>query len=101
MNEVENLSDREAIAAVRSVVVHWAEARGLEPLVAWQAIIQAAGSEGVPAPLINSKDDDSAAAVICRKILATVLNGDTPDARRWTIEAIAAAKEPKAQIVDP
>ena len=53
MSEVENLSDREAITAVRLLVAHWAEARGREALVASQAISQAAGSEQLPAPLLS------------------------------------------------
>jgi hypothetical protein len=101
MNGVENLSDREAVAAVRSVVVHWAEARGLETLVAWQAINGAAAGEKLPAPFISSEESDAAAAVICRKILAVIVDGNDPQARRWAAGAIAAAKQPRGQIFDP
>jgi len=101
MNEAENLSDREAITAVHLLVAHWAEARGVEVLVAWQAINQAAGGEQLPAPLLSSRDDDAAAAAICRKILEVVIDGNAPDARRWAIESIAASVQPKAQIFDP
>jgi hypothetical protein len=101
MNEVENLSDREAITAVRLLVVHWAEARGVEVLVAWQAISQAAGGEQLPAPLLSSTDGDAAAATICRKILEVVIDGNAPDARRWAIGSIAAARQPRAQVLDP
>jgi hypothetical protein len=101
LSEIEKLSNREAITAVKSLVAHWAEARGLEALVAWQAINQAAGGEQLPSPLVSSKDEDRATAVICRRILAVVVDGDAPDARRWAAGAIAAAKQPKAQIFDP
>jgi hypothetical protein len=101
MSEVENLSDREAITAVQSLVTHWVETRGIEVLVAWQALNQAAGGEQLPAPLLSSSDDDAAAAVICRKILAVVIDGNAPAARGWAIGSIAAARQPKAQILDP
>jgi hypothetical protein len=81
MNDVENLSDREAVAAVRSVVAHWAEARGLETLVAWQAINSATGDEKLPAPLISPEESDPAAAIICRKILTVIVDGNDPQAR--------------------
>jgi hypothetical protein len=101
MSEVENLSDREAITAVHSLVADWTQARGVEVLVAWQAISQAAGGEQLPAPLLSTRDDDAEAAAICRNILEVVIDGNSPDARRWAIGSIAAARQPKAQIFDP
>jgi hypothetical protein len=100
LSEIENLSNRGAITAVRALVVQWAEARGTETLAAWQTITEAAGDNKLPAPLV-AKDDDAEAAAICRKILAVVIDGGDADARRWARGAIANAGQPEAQIFDP
>ena len=100
MSEIAQLTDRQAITAVHALVVQWCEARGVEPLVAWQALNQASPG-GLPGPLAAYSEDDPTAAAICRKVLEVVIDGENPDARRWAAGAVSAARQPKGQIFDP
>jgi hypothetical protein len=99
MEQLADISAREANTAVHLLVQRWAENRGTEVLAAWQ-VLNRDRSHVLPDWLLRPAEDDAFAAKVSRRVLEAALDGSSNEVKKWATEAIASAKLPRAQVLD-
>jgi hypothetical protein len=101
MAEISDLSKKQLIQATQVVVGAWAEDRGVEVLVVWQALENASKDRPLEPWLLKPTENEAKAAEACKKILLALFDCDDAKVRRWCRDAVAAAAQAKAQVFDP
>jgi len=104
--DVGSLSDEAVVRAFGDVVSSWANYRGLEVLIAWQAAARKEESLDQELPGWSRETLESAiknpeTATHCRKMLKVFLESDDNEVVTWTRSALDKYSEAQAQVADP